>query len=339
MLREAARAGQPFDLLILDLEMPGMDGLELAARIRAEDRLSSLKLVFLTSMARRGEAKSAYEAGIAGYLTKPVRQAQLYACLRSAMGQATTNSPAGDLEIRTPPSRPATERRASEAERRTNIRLLIAEDNPVNQIVFSQILEGLGYSYLVAADGLEAVRLWEKHSPAVVLMDLTLSAINGIEAALYIRDREKDLTARTAIIGVLAQAFDPNHVDRPPSARATTPAPNSAANAARPPHAAGAGSGRSSGRPVPRTAAGRMRGKRSTASLGRSAGNTRSATERAAANRVPIASVFSIFAPCHGAPAGATSLSVAKTCLIYRLCGPTLRKSFERGDSAAPPFA
>ncbi|MDI7861531.1 response regulator [Rhizobiaceae bacterium n13] len=88
------------------------------------------------------------------------------------------------------------------------VQVLVAEDNPVNQIVFSQILEGLGYSYLVAADGLEAVRLWEKHSPEVVLMDLTLPGINGIEAALYIRDRQKDLSARTAIIGVLAQAFD-----------------------------------------------------------------------------------------------------------------------------------
>ena len=93
------------------------------------------------------------------------------------------------------------------------VQILVAEDNPVNQIVFSQILEGLGYHYLVAADGLELVRLWEQHQPDVVLMDITLPGINGIEAAHYIRDIEKHGTRRTAIIGVLAQAYDQDRRD------------------------------------------------------------------------------------------------------------------------------
>jgi PAS domain S-box-containing protein len=209
MLREAARAGQPFDLLILDLEMPGMDGLELAARIRAEDRLSSLKLVFLTSMARRGEAKSACEAGIAGYLTKPVRQAQLYACLRSAMGQATTNSPAGDLEIRTPPSRPVTERRASEAERRTTIRLLIAEDNPVNQKVAVRMLDKLGYKADVVANGLEAIDALLRFPYEAILMDCHMPELDGFEATRRIRELEGrgDLKSYTRIIAVTANAM------------------------------------------------------------------------------------------------------------------------------------
>ena len=93
------------------------------------------------------------------------------------------------------------------------VQILVAEDNPVNQIVFSQILEGLGYHYLVAADGLELVRLWEQHQPDVVLMDITLPGINGIEAAHCIRDIEKHGTRRTAIIGVLAQAYDQDRRD------------------------------------------------------------------------------------------------------------------------------
>lgn len=89
-----------------------------------------------------------------------------------------------------------------------NVQVLVAEDNEVNQIVFSQILEGMGYSYRIATDGLEAVRLWEEEKPQVVLMDVTLPGQNGFEAARRIRQLELSSGRRTPIIGVLAQAFD-----------------------------------------------------------------------------------------------------------------------------------
>jgi PAS domain S-box-containing protein len=89
----------------------------------------------------------------------------------------------------------------------SGIDVLVAEDNPVNQIVFSQILESLGYRYLLAADGQTAVELWQKHNPRVVLMDITLPTLNGFEAACEIRRREGGFPA-TPIIGVLPQAFD-----------------------------------------------------------------------------------------------------------------------------------
>lgn len=85
--------------------------------------------------------------------------------------------------------------------------ILVAEDNEVNQIVFSQILEGLGYRYAIAADGEEAVRLWQERSPRLVLMDVTLPKLNGFEASCAIRTLEGE-GVRTPIIGVLAQAFD-----------------------------------------------------------------------------------------------------------------------------------
>ncbi|MGE7371348.1 response regulator [Neorhizobium sp. NPDC001467] len=85
--------------------------------------------------------------------------------------------------------------------------VLVAEDNAVNQIVFSQILEGLGYRYLVAADGEEAVRLWQEKRPRAVLMDITLPRLNGFEATRHIRKLE-DGSAATAIIGVLQPAFE-----------------------------------------------------------------------------------------------------------------------------------
>ena len=86
--------------------------------------------------------------------------------------------------------------------------ILVAEDNAINQIVFSQILEGLGYGYKIAASGDEAVQMWTKHRPHLVLMDISLPGFNGFEAARLIRQIENGGTARTVIIGVLTQALD-----------------------------------------------------------------------------------------------------------------------------------
>ncbi|EPE99358.1 response regulator [Rhizobium grahamii] len=86
--------------------------------------------------------------------------------------------------------------------------VLVAEDNDINQIVFSQILEGLGYRYLIAPSGDEAVRLWTEHRPKIILMDISLPGFNGFEAARLIRQTEEGGSSRTPIIGVLTQAFE-----------------------------------------------------------------------------------------------------------------------------------
>ncbi|WP_245445606.1 response regulator [Metarhizobium album] len=100
---------------------------------------------------------------------------------------------------------------AIEAPPEALVDVLVVEDNDVNRIVFSQILEGLRLSYVLAADGSEAVDLWERHRPAIVLMDTTLPVLNGYEATRTIREREAGLPRRTPIIGVLPQAFDRDH--------------------------------------------------------------------------------------------------------------------------------
>ena len=97
-------------------------------------------------------------------------------------------------------------RRATGEERRAQV--LVAEDNDINQIVFSQILEGLGYSYAIAASGDEAVRLWQEHRPELILMDISLPGLNGFEAARLIRGAEMGSGSHTPIIGVLTQAFE-----------------------------------------------------------------------------------------------------------------------------------
>ncbi|MCL6706092.1 response regulator [Pseudomonas sp. R2.Fl] len=97
--------------------------------------------------------------------------------------------------------------------RQRQVQVLVAEDNPINQIVFSQILEGLGYGYRIVDRGDEAVRLWEELHPHVVLMDLTLPGLNGIEAVREIRERDRRLGYGTPIVGVLVQAFDSSRED------------------------------------------------------------------------------------------------------------------------------
>lgn len=89
-----------------------------------------------------------------------------------------------------------------------SVQILVAEDNAINQIVFAQILEGLGYSHVIAASGDEAVRLWQEHHPELILMDISLPGLNGFEAARLIRGAEKGSGSHTPIIGVLTQAFE-----------------------------------------------------------------------------------------------------------------------------------
>ncbi|ENN88971.1 Two-component sensor histidine kinase protein [Rhizobium freirei PRF 81] len=102
---------------------------------------------------------------------------------------------------------PAQEWRHGAGEDR-RVQVVVAEDNDINQIVFAQILEGLGYSHVIAASGDEAVRLWQEHRPELVLMDISLPGLNGFEAARLIRGAEKGSGSHTPIIGVLTQAFE-----------------------------------------------------------------------------------------------------------------------------------
>ncbi len=102
----------------------------------------------------------------------------------------------------------APEWRRGDAGEERRVQVVVAEDNDINQIVFAQILEGLGYSHAIAASGDDAVRLWQEHRPELILMDITLPGLNGFEAARLIRGAEKGSGSHTPIIGVLTQAFE-----------------------------------------------------------------------------------------------------------------------------------
>lgn len=200
-LCEAIERGEPFDLAIVDMQMPGMDGLQLARYIKADERISSTRLVLLTSMGQRGDAKIAQEAGFAAYLTKPIRQSQLIDCLdlvlagSGSQGSRPDGSPAGIVTTHV----------VSEVRASLRGHVLLVEDNPVNQKVAVKMLEKLGCRVDVAGNGKEAVAAIERIRYALVLMDCQMPEMDGFEATKVIREREGG-DRHTPIIAMTANA-------------------------------------------------------------------------------------------------------------------------------------
>ena len=210
LLKDAVTRGEPFDLAILDLQMPGMDGLELGHTIKADPVLAATRLVLLTSIGLRGQAEKAKQAGIAAYLTKPAHRSQLYDCLTMIVDMPA-KSAADSLEGGAS-SRPndvlVTRHTLKEAAAATRARILVAEDNIVNQKVAVCQLEKLGYRADVVANGLEAVEAVARVRYALVLMDCQMPEMDGMESAAMIRKREgEQASRRLPIIAMTANAM------------------------------------------------------------------------------------------------------------------------------------
>ena len=179
-MRQAATREEAFDIAILDMEMPGMDGLALARLIKADPQLTSVRLILLTSLGRRGDATAARAAGFAAYLTKPIRKAQLESCLATVIGHPPTGpSPA------TPPL--VTRHSLNEGVRHGSARILVADDHRVNQQLAVMMLERLGHRVDVVANGYEAVEAVGRKAYDVILMDCQMPEMDGYTATQEIR--------------------------------------------------------------------------------------------------------------------------------------------------------
>jgi PAS domain S-box-containing protein len=184
----AARQKRPFDLAILDLHMPVMNGLTLAKEIRAREEIRSIPLMLLTSDRDRDDAVQARDLGVKIFLVKPVRQAHLFQAVGEMFGSA------------------ALERRPAGPDAKTlGGRILVVEDNPTNQRVIVLRLKKLGCSVDVAQNGAEAVGLSETNSYDVILMDCQMPVMDGLEATENIRRRGG---RRIPIIALTANAMD-----------------------------------------------------------------------------------------------------------------------------------
>jgi PAS domain S-box-containing protein len=197
-IAKAADEGHPFPLVLLDTNMPGMDGFTVAEQIKKDPRFSKTAIIMLSSAGRRGDGAKCEQLGIAGYLLKPIKQSDLLQGLMMAMGMSKL--PKGQCRLVT---------RHTIRECRRHLRLLLAEDNPVNQKLAKRILEKWGHTVVVANNGREAIDLLEKTGESfdLVLMDVQMPEMGGYEATGIIREREKVSGGHMPIVAMTAHAM------------------------------------------------------------------------------------------------------------------------------------
>ena len=219
LLHAARAADDPYDIAVLDQQMPDMDGETLARTIKADPELRETALVMLTSMGMRGDATRMREAGFDAYLVKPARQAQLFETLGMVWAArahtASRELVTGHTLLGTRAAHPmvpsiAGSSSSAACSAAVRGRILVVEDNSVNQKVATRLLEKMSYRADVAADGSEALRMIELLPYDVVLMDCQMPVMDGYEATREIRSREANGT-HCVIIAMTANAM---HGDR-----------------------------------------------------------------------------------------------------------------------------
>jgi PAS domain S-box-containing protein len=195
-LHEAKDAGRPFPLILLDAQMPDMDGFTLAAEIKRTPKLAGATIMMLTSAGYAGDAARCRELGIIVYLVKPIQQVELLEAIRLALNIPEEQRNEAPLITR-----------HSLREQRAHLSILLAEDNAVNQMLAVRLLQKRGHEVTVAATGKEALDALEKHSFDVVLMDIQMPEMDGFEATAAIRSREQETGGHIPIVAMTAHAM------------------------------------------------------------------------------------------------------------------------------------
>jgi two-component system sensor histidine kinase/response regulator len=194
-LQVAKSTGRPFPLVLLDGQMPEMDGFTLADLIRKDPSLVGATVMMLTSAGHVGDSTRCRELGISAYLVKPIRQGELLEGICTLLC-GTPEKKAEQLVTR-----------HSLRESRNRCRVLLAEDNLVNQKLALRLLEKRGFVVTIAGDGRTALNEWEKGSFDIVLMDVQMPTMDGFEATAAIREREKSTRAHIPIVAMTAHAL------------------------------------------------------------------------------------------------------------------------------------
>ncbi|MGV8938039.1 MAG: PAS-domain containing protein [Allorhizobium sp.] len=234
ILDEAARLGIVIDALVIDYQMPDMNGLDVARLIRDDRRFDDIGIIFLTSMDMVGDERIFEQLKVQAHLMKPARANLLRGAIvdvvragrlrHAGSTQAAPPLPATTARTTREPAMPAaaatsetpvvaSKPYSSDTSEKMSGRaydVLVAEDNEVNQIVFSQILQSAGLTYLMTGDGRQAVDAWQRHGPGLILMDVSMPVMNGLQAARTIREKEREAGdgRHVPIVGVTAHALE-----------------------------------------------------------------------------------------------------------------------------------
>jgi two-component system, sensor histidine kinase and response regulator len=204
LIHSASESGSAFPLILTDVHMPGMGGFDFVDALNATAYLSRSAVMMLTSSEQQGDKLRGRQSGVSAFLTKPIRREELRAAIRSALSGLTLQ---GGAKAESPRSRPGPAREF----RLKPLRILLTEDNPINQLVALRVLEKEGHHVTLATNGREALNALEGMRPDalfdLVLMDIQMPELDGIEATREIRRRERVTRAHMPIIAMTAHAM------------------------------------------------------------------------------------------------------------------------------------
>jgi PAS domain S-box-containing protein len=196
VISASASDERPFSLALVDFMMPGMNGFELAEALSRSQGPNIEKIIMLTSGGQRGDAAKCQELGISAYLMKPIKQADLMDAILMTMQKTSGGESRSPLITR-----------HSVREARSRVNILLAEDNPVNQMLAVKVLEKMGHTISVAENGLKVLDLLEKGHFQVILMDVQMPEMGGFEATRIIREKEKLTGCHIPIVAMTAHAM------------------------------------------------------------------------------------------------------------------------------------
>jgi CheY-like chemotaxis protein len=210
LAREAAREGKPFEIVILDGAMPGTNGHQLARLFRVDPALKTAPLILLTSGGRKGEPDAQTQELFDAYLVKPARASLLLDAIASSLNRRARRNiieTAATLERADPPPAASGAPTCRFTADGRQLDVLVAEDNLVNQMVVRAMLEKFGCAVRIVGDGRKAVDAYVAAEPDIVLMDISMPDVDGVQATGLIRDYQKTVGRRRPIIGVTAHAL------------------------------------------------------------------------------------------------------------------------------------